>query len=105
MDHATDVLSFPASDGWHDGRWHGPGRVGSADHLGDIVIALGVAARQAAALGHSLATELRVLSLHGLLHLVGYDHERDQGDMRRVETRWRRRGGLTAGLTERQPPR
>ncbi len=56
----TDVLSFPADE---------PGE------LGDIVIARGVAARQARDLGHSLATELRVLALHGLLHLLGYDHE------------------------------
>jgi probable rRNA maturation factor len=82
-DYATDVLSFPAED---DGV------------LGDVAIASGVAARQARRLGHSLATELRVLALHGLLHLVGFDHETDQGEMARVEERLRRKAGLPAGL-------
>jgi probable rRNA maturation factor len=69
--------------------------------LGDIVIARGVARRQARAAGHSEAIELRVLALHGLLHLLGYDHERDNGLMRRVEQRLRRKGGLREGLIER----
>jgi len=85
-DKATDVLSFPAEE---------PG------YLGDVVISSGVAARQARAAGHSLATELRVLSLHGLLHLLGYDHERDDGQMARLERRLRRMGGLREGLIER----
>lgn len=70
-------------------------------HLGDIVIARGVAARQARDAGHALATELRILALHGLLHLLGYDHEKDAGEMARVEKRLRRRGGLREGLIER----
>ena len=82
-----DVLSFPAR--------RAPG------YLGDVVIAAGVAARQAREAGHSLATELRVLALHGLLHLLGYDHERDDGRMARLERRLRRRGGLVEGLIER----
>jgi probable rRNA maturation factor len=82
----TDVLSFPAGE---------PGE------LGDIVIARGVASRQARERGHSLATELKVLALHGLLHLLGYDHEQDAGRMARAEARLRRRGGLEAGLIER----
>ena len=86
-DFPTDVLSFPADE---------PGE------LGDVVIAHGVAARQAAAAGHSLSTELRVLALHGLLHLLGYDHERDDGTMRRLERRLRVRGGLREGLIERE---
>ena len=86
--HTTDVLSFPS---------------GEADHLGDIVIATGVARRQAQAAGHSLQVELRVLALHGLLHLLGYDHERDDGRMARVERRLRTRGGLREGLIERSP--
>jgi probable rRNA maturation factor len=97
IDHATDVLSFPAADLVAAPRG-GPSRV-----LGDIVIATGVAARQAAAAGHPLAAELRVLALHGLLHLAGYDHEReqDQGEMLAIETRLRARGGLRIGLIER----
>lgn len=85
-DSATDVLSFPADE---------PGI------LGDIVIARGVAQRQAREAGHARGTELRVLALHGLLHLLGYDHERDDGRMARVETRLRRKGGLREGLIER----
>src|SRR5262245_43810923 len=65
-DRVTDVLSFPAEE---------PGV------LGDVVIAAGVAARQALHAGHSLQAELRVLALHGLLHLLGYDHEHDDGRM------------------------
>ena len=90
VDKATDVLSFPAGDD------PGPGR-----HLGDVVISRETAARQARNEGHSLATELRVLALHGLLHLLGYDHERDSGRMARIERRLRRQGGLPAGLIER----
>jgi probable rRNA maturation factor len=90
VDTATDVLSFPAGDGPAPVR-----------HLGDLVISRETAARQARAEGHSLATELRVLALHGLLHLLGYDHERDSGRMARIERRLRRQGGLPAGLIER----
>ncbi|MCC6164488.1 MAG: rRNA maturation RNase YbeY [Acidobacteria bacterium] len=95
VDRATDVLSFPADD-------DGPRVRGQVRHLGDIVIATGVARRQAAAARHAYATELKVLALHGLLHLLGYDHETDDGLMRRVEARLRRKGGLTAGLIERE---
>ena len=69
--------------------------------LGDIVIARGVARRQAREAGHSESIEWRVLALHGLLHLAGYDHETDNGRMARVEARLRRRGGLRVGLLER----
>jgi len=89
VEAATDVLSFPS--------------LGGLD-LGDIAIARGVAARQANAAGHSLATEVRVLALHGLLHLAGYDHETDDGEMARVEARLRRKGGLVAGLIARATP-
>jgi probable rRNA maturation factor len=85
-DKATDVLSFPA---------------GERGYLGDVVIAAGVAKRQAREAGHSLQTELRVLALHGLLHLLGYDHEVDDGRMARMERRLRARGGLREGLLER----
>jgi probable rRNA maturation factor len=83
----TDVLSFPADE---------PGQ------LGDVVIASGVARRQARDAGHSLQTEVRVLALHGLLHLLGYDHESDDGQMSRVERRLRLKGGLREGLIERE---
>jgi probable rRNA maturation factor len=86
-DMATDVLSFPS---------------GETGYLGDVVIAAGVARRQAREAGHTLGTELRVLALHGLLHLLGYDHERDDGRMARLEQRLRREGGLVEGLIERQ---
>ena len=97
-DAPTDVLSFPAfADRLRRGRPSEERR-----YLGDIVIAAGVARRQAAAAGHSLQTELRVLALHGLLHLLGYDHEHDDGRMARLEARLRRQGGLREGLIERQ---
>ena len=70
--------------------------------LGDIVIARGVARRQAREAGHPESTELKVLALHGLLHLLGYDHERDNGAMARLERRLRRKGGLREGLIERR---
>lgn len=97
-DAATDVLSFAGS---------GPRqpRTVTCD-LGDIVIATGVARRQARAAGHPYSTELRVLALHGLLHLLGFDHHdsSDNGRMARTELRLRRKGGLGAGLIERSRP-
>ena len=97
QDSATDVLSF----GEPSGVSFQPSAFSSQPLLGEIVIARGVARRQALAAGHSEQTELRVLALHGLLHLLGYDHERDNGRMRRVERRLRRKGGLHEGLIER----
>jgi probable rRNA maturation factor len=95
QDKATDVLSFATAGGPRPAAAEAP--------LGDIVIASGVAARQAKAAGHSVQKELRVLSLHGLLHLLGYDHHspEDRRRMARVEARLRRAGGLSAGLIER----
>jgi len=90
----TDVLSFPNSEQ----------RAASREVprlLGDIVIARGVARRQAREAGHAETKEWRVLALHGLLHLIGYDHEGDDGRMRRVERRLRRKGGLREGLIDR----
>jgi probable rRNA maturation factor len=88
-DHATDVLSFP----------------GEGSSLGDIAIATGVARRQARAHGHDPVVELRLLALHGLLHLLGYDHEADRGRMARIEDRLRRRSGLPRGVIGRAPGR
>ena len=84
-DHTTDVLSFPGDS-----------------PLGDVAIAVPTARRQAREMGHSLAVELRVLALHGLLHLLGYDHETDRGQMQRAEEKLRRRSGLPAGLIRRK---
>jgi probable rRNA maturation factor len=101
VDEATDVLSFPAVD--TDPDSDSVGFYQAAAALGDIVIAMGVAKRQAKAAKHSYQSELRVLALHGLLHLLGYDHHAsdDRGRMARLETRLRRRGGLRSGLIER----
>jgi probable rRNA maturation factor len=82
----TDVLSFPS---------------GERPFLGEIAIAKGVAARQARVYGHPVATEMRLLALHGLLHLLGYDHDVDDGEMARLEIRLRRRAGLPNGLIAR----
>jgi len=130
-DYATDVLSFPAF-AREDGSALRRGRpvvaredrsalrrgrpvVAREDRsalrrgrpveksLGDLVIATGVAKRQAREAGHSYEAELRLLALHGLLHLLGYDHDdaNDRGRMARAEARLRRKGGLAASLIER----
>lgn len=106
VDAVTDVLSFPAFAKASARPAAVPSSSAGAtqEFLGDVAIALGVARRQARAHGHALRTELRVLALHGLLHLLGYDHEADDGRMRRVEERLRRRAGLPAGLTARAGP-
>jgi probable rRNA maturation factor len=100
VDRATDVLSFPSVGRPFQGRQPVAGLQGPRD-IGDIVIARGLARRQARDAGHSELTEWRVLALHGLLHLLGYDHERDNGRMQRVERRLRRKGGLRDGLIDR----
>jgi len=93
-DKVTDVLSFPADPST-------PLRASRA-FMGDIVIAAGVSKRQAREAGHSAQTELRVLALHGLLHLLGYDHESDDGKMARTELRLRKKAKLKEGLIERR---
>jgi len=101
-DYATDVLSFAADrTAWNALRVAVGAVAAGSPLLGDIVIARGVARRQARRAGHAEGTELRLLALHGLLHLLGYDHERDRGTMARLERRLSRKGGLTPGLTER----
>jgi len=94
LPHATDVLSFPSGTP-ATAAADGPG------HLGDLAIAMGLARRQAREHGHAVGVELRILALHGLLHLLGYDHETDDGEMRRVEDRLRRARGLPRGLIAR----
>jgi probable rRNA maturation factor len=87
-DRPTDVLSFrPAS--------------AVAGVSGDIAISLDMASRNARRLGHSVAEEIRILVLHGILHLAGFDHDRDQGQMAEIELQLRRRLGLEIGLIER----
>ena len=89
----TDVLSFPAV------KRRGPVRLGPAsvtggESLGDIAIAPAVAKRNAQNYGRTLSAELKILILHGVLHLLSYDHEADRGEMDRAEKRLRRRLGL-----------
>jgi probable rRNA maturation factor len=81
----TDVLSFPSLAG----------------EGGDIAIAREIAASNAAVLGHSVTTEVKILILHGLLHLAGFDHESDNGEMTARESQLRRELGLPLGLIER----
>jgi probable rRNA maturation factor len=84
---ATDVLSFPSGEG--------------NGFAGDLGISIDRAKAQASEHGHSLEDELRILMLHGALHLAGLDHETDAGEMARAEARWRKRFGLPAGLIQR----
>ena len=86
-DKTTDVLSFPA--------------LPESGDLGDIAISVDRAAAQAKEHGHTVEQEIEILILHGLLHLLGYDHETDEGRMARAERRWRKTLGLPVGLIER----
>ncbi len=79
LDKTTDVLSFPGEVGV-EGR-----------HLGDIVVSVPQAVRQASERGHPIGDELRLLVLHGVLHCLGHDHETDDGEMERLERRLRRK--------------
>jgi probable rRNA maturation factor len=88
-DQPTDVLSFPP----------GPSFVNGV--AGDIAISADIARQNARRLGHSAADEIKILTLHGVLHLVGYDHEHDDGAMARREAALRRSLGLPLGLIER----
>jgi probable rRNA maturation factor len=86
-DYPTDVLSFPS------GSKDGP--------LGEIAISADRAREQAGEFGHGVNEEIQILMLHGVLHLLGLDHERDRGRMRRAETKWRKALNLPAALIER----
>ncbi|MGA8489723.1 MAG: rRNA maturation RNase YbeY [Terriglobales bacterium] len=88
----TDVLSFPAMPGLMRG------------FAGDVAISAEIAARNARRLGHTTANEIRILILHAVLHLAGYDHEQDNGQMERKERRLRKALGLPVGLIERGRP-
>ena len=83
---STDVLSFPDDE---------------AGRLGDILISAARASAQAREFSHSVEDELKTLILHGMLHLLGYDHETDGGEMEQEETRLRELYGLPTGLIER----
>jgi len=87
QDYATDVLSFPSAD--------------AGTFLGDIAISFAKAKEQAAEHGHSVSQEVEILMLHGLLHLLGMDHETDNGEMARTENEYRKKLGLPTGLIER----
>jgi len=97
----TDVLSFPATVRSRPASLRRAGRRPSSrgarrgEFLGDIAISPSTARRNAKRLGRQLSNELRILILHGVLHLLGYDHETDRGEMERVEERLRQRLGLT----------
>jgi len=83
IDRATDVLSFPAGDEMPGG--------GDEHYLGDIVISIDTAVSQAESAGHTLEREVEELLIHGVLHLCGYDHETDNGQMNRLELKLRRK--------------
>ena len=87
-DRATDVLSFPAP-------------VFVRGFAGDIAISVEIAAKNARRLGHSVSDEIRILVLHGVLHLAGYDHDSDNGEMASRELLMRKRLSLPTGLIER----
>jgi probable rRNA maturation factor len=91
-DKSTDVLSFPSTP-----AMGGPGR----RVAGELAISLDIARENASHLGHSLADEVKILVLHGILHLAGFDHERDNGEMAIEEARLRQKLKLEVGLIER----
>jgi probable rRNA maturation factor len=94
QDHSTDVLSFPSPNPQ-------PLTPNPQQPLGSLAISLPRARAQAREFGHTTEQEIRVLMLHGLLHLLGMDHETDAGRMARAERRWRKRLGLPTALIER----
>jgi probable rRNA maturation factor len=103
QDKPTDVLSFspaPLLGGADEfGAGHRP--LATSEFSGEIVISADIAARNASIYKHPLAQEVKILILHGMLHLAGYDHESDRGQMARREERLRRELGLTDSLIRR----
>ncbi len=95
-DKATDVLSFPSPQAV---------RGDASNAAGDVAISFDIARENARRLGHSVSDEVKILVLHGILHLAGFDHERDNGEMARKESRLRRELKLASGLIERTEPR
>jgi probable rRNA maturation factor len=94
-DRPTDVLSFPSPL---------VERANARRVAGDVAISADIARENAGRLGHSVADEVKILALHGILHLAGFDHERDNGEMARKESRLRRQLRLEIGLIERAQP-
>ena len=86
QDYATDVLSFPSQE---------------KGDLGELAISAERASAQAREFGHTLSDEIRILMLHGILHLTGLDHEKDRGKMARAERKWRAEFGLPDTLIAR----
>jgi probable rRNA maturation factor len=93
----TDVLSFP-----HDSKIKGVHK--GNGFAGEVALSAEIAAQNAISLGHAVADEVKVLVLHGILHLAGFDHERDNGEMARKEAELRRALKLPTALTERGQP-
>jgi probable rRNA maturation factor len=89
-DYPTDVLSFPSGS--------------RSGFLGEIAISVDRAREQAAEQGHGVGEEVKILMLHGVLHLLGMDHQTDRGRMARAEARWRKLFDLPAALIERSRP-
>jgi len=95
VDKPTDVLSFPPSKEGREAR----------SSAGEVAISADIARENARRLGHSIADEIKILVLHGVLHLAGFDHEHDHGEMAREESRLREQLKLETGLIERTQPR
>jgi probable rRNA maturation factor len=98
QDYATDVLSFPVGQALQPAD---PLSSGSQHFLGEIAISFETARQQASDYGHSVTQEIEILLLHGVLHLLGMDHETDHGRMSRTERQWRATLALPPGLIER----
>lgn len=101
-DYPADVLSFPTTNSREPAEQVTVTATAElAQSLGEMAISVERAAEQAHEHGHSVEEEIGILMLHGLLHLLGMDHGKDHGRMRRAESRWRKKLGLPTGLIER----